>query len=117
MEVSMHSTLHLLGALAVIASAAPLASAQRTDKALATQVDRLFAKCAEPSSPGCAVGIVRKGELIYAKGFGSANLDHEVANTPQTIFEIASASKSFTCACLALLMDQGKIDPHDDLRK
>src|SRR5262249_14379153 len=74
-------------------------------------------KCNKPGSPGCVVGIVHKGKLIYSKGFGSANLDHEVPNTPQTIFEIASASKAFTCGCLALLMDQGKIDPNDDLRK
>src|SRR5262245_4010763 len=84
---------------------------------LAAKVDAMFARSNRKDGPGSAVGIVRKGKLIYAKGFGSANLDYEVPNTPQTIFEIASASKSFTCACIALLMDQGKIDPDDDLRK
>jgi CubicO group peptidase (beta-lactamase class C family) len=104
-------------ALAIMTSAARVASAEPADKALAAQVDQLFAKCNNPGSPGCAVGIIRDGKLIYAKGFGSANLDYEVANTPKTIFDIASASKAFTSACLALLMDQGKIDPDDDLRK
>src|SRR5215471_9619185 len=117
MSVSMHTTLHFLVALVIMASATPLADAQPSDNALASQVDQLFAKCNNPGSPGCVVGIVRNGKLIYSKGFGSANLDYEVPNTPQTIFEIASASKSFTGACLALLMDQGKIDPDDDLRK
>lgn len=84
---------------------------------LAARVDELFSKWNDPDVPGCAVGIVRQGKLIYSKGFGSANLDYDVPNSPQTIFEIASASKSFTCACLALLMDQGKIRPEDDLRK
>jgi CubicO group peptidase (beta-lactamase class C family) len=83
----------------------------------AADVDRIFAKWDRSDSPGCAVGIVRGGELIYAKGFGTANLETEVPNTPQTIFEIASASKSFTCACIALLMDQGKIQPEDDLAR
>ena len=113
----MKTTLYWLIGLVLLASAASPACAEDTDKALATQVDKLFAKCDKPGSPGCAVGIIRDGKLIYSKGFGSANLDYEVANTPQTIFEIASASKSFTCACLALLMDQGKIDPNDELRK
>lgn len=80
-------------------------------------VDRIFAKWDRLNSPGCVVGIVRNGKLIYSKGIGSANLDYEVPNTPQTLFGIASASKAFTCACLALLMDQGKVDPEDDLRK
>src|SRR5215831_6509556 len=113
----MKTTLYWLIGLVLLASAASPACAEDTDKALATQVDKLFAKCDKPGSPGCAVGIIRDGKLIYSKGFGSANLDYEVPNTPQTIFEIASASKSFTCACLALLMDQGKIHPQDDLRK
>src|SRR5262245_13576225 len=60
----------------------------------AADVDRLFAKWDRLDSPGCAVGIVRNGELIYAKGFGTANLEDEAPNTPRTIFEIASASKS-----------------------
>src|SRR5262249_14443276 len=104
-------------ALGFIAGHTPLADAQSADQVLAAQVDQLFAKCNSFASPGCAVGIIRNGKLIYSKGFGSANLDHEAPNTPQTIFEIASASKSFTCAFLALLMDQGKINPKDDLRK
>src|SRR5262249_30932557 len=115
--INMKTTTSWLIGLVLIASAASAAGAEDTDKTLASQVNRLFAECNNPGSPGCAVGIVRKGKLIYSKGFGSSNLDHEVANTPQSIFEIGSASKSFTCACLALLMDQGKINPNDDLRK
>ncbi len=81
------------------------------------QVDALFADCNKPEVPGCAVGIISRGELIYQKGFGSANLIYEVPNTPQTLFELASASKAFTSACLAILMDQGKVSPDDDVRK
>src|SRR5262245_51437500 len=71
---------------------------------LIVRVDGLFAKWNRPESPGCAVGIVHHGQLIYSKGFGSANLEYRVANTPQTVFEAASFSKSLTCACLAILM-------------
>jgi len=84
---------------------------------LAVRVDALFAKWSRRDSPGCAVGIVHRGQLIYSKGFGSANLEYQVPNTPQTVFDVASFSKSLTCVCLALLMDEGKLSPVDDLRK
>jgi CubicO group peptidase (beta-lactamase class C family) len=38
--------------------------------------------------PGFAVGVVMDGRLVYKKGFGMANLDHDVPNTPRTVFRI-----------------------------
>ncbi|HIE97620.1 MAG TPA: hypothetical protein EYQ63_11545 [Fuerstia sp.] len=70
--------------------ALPALSETYADDALSAQVDAMFATYDRADSAGCAVGIVSHGELIYSNGFGSANLDHEVANTPQTIFEIGS---------------------------
>ncbi len=103
-------------AVAVICDAT---RAEVTDDAdrLASQVDAMFAKYNRHEVPGCAVGIIQDDKLIYSKGFGSANLDYEVAITPQTSFDIASVTKSFTSVCLALLMDQGKLRPEDDIRK
>lgn len=92
-------------------------SAWAEDGGLLKRVDELFASCDKADTPGCAVGIMRNGELIYGKGFGSANLVYGVPNTPDTLFEIASASKSFTSMCIAILMDQGKVQPGDDVRK
>src|SRR5262245_10282941 len=84
---------------------------------MAAEVDRLFAKWDRLDSPGCAVGLIKAGELVYSKGFGSSNLEYRVPNSSQTIFETASFTKSLTCTCLALLMDEGKITPDDDVRK
>jgi CubicO group peptidase (beta-lactamase class C family) len=86
-------------------------------EALSAKVDEMFAPWDRPDVPGCAVGIVRDGELVYCGGFGTAHLAYEAPNTPQTAFDLASFSKSFTSVCLALLMDEGKIDPDDELRK
>lgn len=88
-----------------------------TEHAGLARVDALFEKWDRPDSPGGAVGIVRDGVLIYSKGFGTAHLDYQVPNTPTTIFELGSAAKGFTSACAALLMDQGRLDPDDDLRE
>lgn len=106
----------LLPTLLAISSVAQADDDQKL-KALFTKVDGLFASCDKPDMPGCTVGIIQDGELIYSKGFGTSNLDYGAPNTPQTIFEIASASKGFTSACIALLMDEGKVDPDDDIRK
>ena len=81
------------------------------------RVDGLFAKWNRRDTPGCAVGIVHRGQVIYSKGFGSANLEYQAPNTPQTVFEVTAVSQSLTCVCLAMLMDEGKISPEDDLRK
>ncbi len=84
---------------------------------LTARVDGLFAKWNRGDCPGCAVGIVHHGQVIYSKGFGSADLEYQAPNTPQTVFEVMSISQSLTCACHALLLDEGKISPEDDLRK
>src|SRR5262245_28932656 len=103
--------------LAVLAGSPTGADDDGRLEPLLARVDRLFETCNRPDVPGCAVGIIQDGKLIYRKGFGTANLDYAAPNTPLTIFEIASASKAFTSACIALLMDEGKLDPDDDVRR
>jgi len=109
------------GAVVTILVAALTCDGLRGDEpaqaSLAAKVDELFARWNHSDSPGCAVGIIQRGELIYSKGFGSANLEYQVPNTPRTMFEIMSFSKTFTCACVAMLMDDGKLSPDDELRK
>ncbi|MCA9958495.1 MAG: beta-lactamase family protein [Anaerolineales bacterium] len=62
--------------------------------------------------PGIGVGIVYKGELIYAKGFGHSNVERGTAVTPATVFRIASISKTFAAVGLMQLWEQGKFDLH-----
>jgi len=94
-----------------------LVAAEPDQAALAIQIDKLFEKQDNRKVPGCAVGIVQRGKIIYSKGFGSANLEDHAPITPQTVFETASFSKTMTSLCLAILLDEGKIGPDDDLRK
>jgi CubicO group peptidase (beta-lactamase class C family) len=80
-------------------------------------VDKIFAGFAKPASPGCAVGVYRDGKMIYAKGYGLANLEQNVSITPKTLFDIGSTSKQFTAASILLLEKQGKLSLNDDVRK
>ena len=54
---------------------------------------------------------------MLARAYGSANLEHDIPNTPETVFEAGSVSKQFTAAAIVLLARQGKLSLDDDVRR
>jgi CubicO group peptidase (beta-lactamase class C family) len=66
--------------------------------------------------PGVALGIVKDGK-IFVKGFGVRELGKKAEVTPNTIFPIASCTKSFTTLAMAMLVDEGKLSWDDPVRK
>ncbi len=96
------------------------AHAQETGKdtnSLNARVDAIFAQFDKPDSPGCALGVIKDGKLVYARGYGMANLEHGLPNGPKLIYDIGSTSKQFTAASILLLAQQGKLSLDDDARK
>lgn len=83
---------------------------------LAHRVDELFAEWVKPDSPGCAIAIIQEGEIIYAHGYGMADLERDIAISPKSIFDIGSTSKQFTAMCIALLVHQEKLSLEDDVQ-
>ncbi|MEP6993127.1 MAG: serine hydrolase domain-containing protein [Acidobacteriota bacterium] len=81
------------------------------------QVDAVFAEYDRSDSPGCSLGVFRDGKIEYARGYGMANLELGVANSPQTAFDIGSTSKQFTAFSIHLLARDGKLSLDDDIRK
>ena len=81
------------------------------------QVDKVFADLQKAGSPGCALGIFRSAQIIYAKGYGLASVELNSPITPETVFDIGSTSKQFTASSILLLEKQGKLSVNDDLRK
>lgn len=61
------------------------------------------------NSPGIAVGIVIKNELIYSKGFGYRDLENKLPVTSKTLFPIASNTKLFTSVAMGMLVEEGKL--------
>lgn len=59
---------------------------------------------------GLAIAIVKDGAVIYSQGFGKRDVAADLAVTPQTLFPIASCTKAFTTASMAILADDGKLD-------
>ncbi len=67
--------------------------------------------------PGVAVAVVRDGKVIKAAGYGMANLELNVAATPDTVFKIGSVSKQFLSAGIMLLVQDGKLSLDDKISK
>ena len=88
-----------------------------TIHAVQGKVDALFEQFTQPGSPGCALGVMKDGALVYKQGYGLANLEYDIPITPSTIFHIASMSKQFTAMAVALLDDAGKLSLDDDIRQ
>jgi CubicO group peptidase (beta-lactamase class C family) len=80
-------------------------------------VDRIFADYDRADSPGCSVGAVQNGRFLYQRGYGMANLDYDIPNSPDMVYYVGSDSKQFTAATIALLSLQGKLSLDDDIRK
>jgi CubicO group peptidase (beta-lactamase class C family) len=94
------------------------AKTQPPDDEAAKKVDAFLSQWDKNDMPGCAVGVVKDGRLVYKRGFGMANLDYDVPNMPSsTRFNLASASKPFTAFSIALLAQGGKLSLDDDIRK
>lgn len=81
------------------------------------RLDSLLISFSKAEEPGFAISIVHKGETVYANGFGLADVKTHRRNTVHTPFNIASASKQFTAACIYLLEQQGKLKTTDLLSK
>ncbi len=80
------------------------------------QIDHVFARWTG-TTPGCAVGAEVDERRVVAKAYGMADLEHDVRNTADTIFEAGSVSKQFTAAAVLLLAHDGKLSLDDPIRK
>jgi CubicO group peptidase (beta-lactamase class C family) len=105
--------LSVLGPLAVSAQTTPPAPPDNPT----ARVDELFQKMDTTVSPGCALSVMKDGRIIYERGYGMADLEHNVPITPQTVFHVASMSKQFTAASILMLAQEGKLSLDDPVRK
>lgn len=83
---------------------------------LTAQVDKLFEKWNKPDSAGCALAVMKDGRILYKRGYGIADLDHDIPITPSSVFHVASMSKQFTAASILMLEQKGKLSLDDEVR-
>jgi CubicO group peptidase (beta-lactamase class C family) len=107
-----------LFAVGVVGPAGPGVRAQ-TPKAPAwhAEVDRVFATWDRRDSPGCALAVYKDDRIVYERGYGMADLEHDVRISPATVFYAGSVSKQFTAFAAALAIQQGRLQLDDSIRK
>ncbi len=91
------------------ADRSPLAQKPEVAAALTVLDSWIAATVAQREQPGLSIGVVYDQELIWAKGYGYADLERRVPTTPSTIYRIASISKLFTATAIMQLRDAGKL--------
>lgn len=89
----------------------------KQDKQLEKKIDDLLSTQFKNSDPGCEILIAKKGEIVYKKTFGNANIELNVPIRPDMVFNLASVTKQFTAVAILQLVEQGKISLADSLQK
>ncbi len=90
---------------------------QKEDKQLAANFDKILSEQFKADEPGAVVLVSRNGDIIYNKAFGMANLELNVPMRVDNVFWIASIGKQFTAVAILQLMEQGKLNLHDEITK
>ncbi|WP_292038514.1 MULTISPECIES: serine hydrolase [unclassified Brevundimonas] len=99
------------GAVALTSSPAFARAAANDDTSLAQKFDAYVQKClaAWPDQPAVSVSLVKDGQTLLAKGYGTRIKGQNAPVDEHTLFAIASNSKNVTAACLGMLVDEGKV--------
>ncbi|HSC71559.1 MAG TPA: serine hydrolase domain-containing protein, partial [Candidatus Methylomirabilis sp.] len=95
----------------------PSPVAAQLPDAVQRQIHEVFSDFDHTNSPGCALAVYRDGKIVFARGYGMANLELGIAISPRTVFDIGSTSKQFTAFAVALLAEDGKLSLDDPVRK
>ncbi len=102
----MHRAMRGLGSLLLLCSVSVAATNSGVSPSEA--VDKLFSFIG-PRDPGCAVLVIKRGERVFAKGYGIADLRDLAPIIPETNFRLASLTKQFTAMSIMLLVHDGKL--------
>lgn len=101
--------------LCVLTLAADARAQTRIDS---TQIDSIIRRhVADKQIIGVSVGIMQNGRVVFARGYGTADVASGRAVTPRTMFAIGSVTKQFTCSALLMLEQEGKLSLDDRVAK
>lgn len=110
-----------IGVAVLLAAAASFSAAAGTGSAIAPdkeqRINDLFRVVGGGKSPGAAVAVISNGKILFTAGYGMADVEKAVSNTPQTIFRLASVTKSFTAMAVLQLVEAGKLNLDDPVAR
>ncbi|HKP81713.1 MAG TPA: serine hydrolase domain-containing protein [Pyrinomonadaceae bacterium] len=105
--------IHASLALILLLSTACLAQ----DFSAAKIDDYIRAEMQSQQIPGVALAVVKDGNVVLARGYGFANVEHQVPVKPETIFQSGSTGKQFTATAVMMLVEEGKLSLEDKITK
>lgn len=103
--------------LTVCQAASGRDAAPRSARQVVAKIDEYMKAAVEFERFSGSILVARDGKPIVSKSYGMANYEHDVPNTPQTVFRLASVSKQFTAAAIFLLQERGKLNTGDPICK
>jgi CubicO group peptidase (beta-lactamase class C family) len=80
------------------------------------QIDELYERWDSTEKPGVMLCIIQDGQIVHSRGFGMANIEKQIRIDKNSEFNLASISKQFTAAAIALLVLDEKLSVEDDIR-
>jgi D-aminopeptidase len=80
------------------------------------EIDRLFARYDAAAHPGLNLAVIKNGETVHARGYGVAEIEHDIPFAPDTILRLGSTSKHLCAACIYLLARDKRLSVQDDVR-
>ena len=107
---------HILGCIATIAVLVvfPFHAQNGTTNKID---DYVQAEMKRQRIPGVSLAIVKNGQIVLAKGYGLANVEHQVPVKPETIFQSGSMGKQFTATAVMMLVEEGKVSLDEKISK
>jgi CubicO group peptidase (beta-lactamase class C family) len=107
MRSEVHGRVRLAAALGFLFSAV---HAAQSHAGTAGRIDHFVrAEMERQRIPGAAIGVLKGGKVVLARGYGLANVERGVPVVPETVFHAASVGKQFTAAAVMLLVQEGKL--------
>jgi CubicO group peptidase (beta-lactamase class C family) len=109
--------------MAACLAAAPRVAAQSssapalTPQQLSAISQYVYAEMAQERIPGAELGIYHRGQILFAKGFGLADVELNVPVKPETLFQSGSVGKQFVSAAIMMLVEEGKVSLDDSITK
>jgi CubicO group peptidase (beta-lactamase class C family) len=90
---------------------------EQSDADKSRLIDQLFGFTSKHASPGAAVIVIKNGRILHKKGYGLANLEHDIPITSETAFRIGSITKPFTAIAILQLHERGLLSIDDTVAK
>jgi CubicO group peptidase (beta-lactamase class C family) len=81
------------------------------------KLNRVFQEWERPDRPGGVVAVVEKGEVVYKRCFGQANIEYALPIAPQTVFDVGQIAEAVTGMAVAVLENEGRLSAADPLKK